>query len=174
MSEDKMNGTEGETAEERLVREQERNQILLTRLKYAQADLENYRKRAEKEMVDAAEASVRGLAAKLLSVLDGLELAVKHAEEEGASRELKEGIQMVDRNLAAALESAGMEKIECVGKPFDPSMHEAVEKVQGKAGLDTVVEEVRPGFTFRGRVVRPSMVKVELGLGPQQEAKADE
>jgi len=56
----------------------------------------------------------------------------------------------------------GVERIEAVGKPFDPSVHEAVAKAQGDSDRDMVVEEIRPGFTFRGQLLRPTMVKVEL------------
>ena len=157
-----------------LEEEKRRSGDLLSRLKYAQADAENYRKRAEREAREQAEASVRGLAEKLLSVADELDLAVRHSETKGAARELGEGLEMVKGRLMAALESAGVERIECVGAPFDPAVHEAVEKVHGSGARDTVVEEVRPGFRFRGQVMRPSMVKVELASKSAQEAKVDE
>jgi molecular chaperone GrpE len=143
--------------------ESRRNQELLTRLKYAQADLENLRKRSDRETREAGDAAVRNLVTKLLSVRDELELAVEHADGGEARSGFRDGIGMISRNLDAALESVGVERIECVGKPFDPSLHEAVDKVQGgKEGEDMVVEEMRPGFTFRGQLLRPSMVKVEL------------
>ncbi len=156
--------------------EKRRSEELLTRISYLQADFENYRKRTNKEMKGVEEYSVRILVAKLLSVLDELELAVKHAEDSDGGLELKEGVGMVHKNLVSALESAGLKRIDSVGKPFDPALHEAVEKVQGlSAGPDLVVEEIRSGFTFRGQVIRASMVKVELGMKAQDvEAKANE
>ena len=83
---------------------------------------------------------------------------------------------MVQKNLLFALESAGLEKIEPRGQPFDPSRHEAIEKVQGSSyGVDTVVEELRTGYLFRGQVLRPSMVKVELAMKkPYDGGKQDE
>ena len=170
-------GQEGaEGLEEELAAERKRNQELLTRLKYMQADLENYRKRVDREMREAGESSLRGLASKLLVVQDELELAAKHAGAEDPDGELMEGIKMVQRNLGAALVSAGVERIDCEGKPFDPTIHEAVEKVQGKSeDGDMVLEELRPGYTFRGQLLRPSMVKVELARRePDEEAKASE
>ena len=159
---------EGEGSEE-AAGLKKRNEELLTRLKYAQADLENYRKRAAREMKEAGESLTRGLLMKLLVVGDQLDLAMKHAEKGKGEGELEEGIGMVRRNLEAAMESVGVERIECVGKPFDPSLHEAVEKVQGDSpGVDLVVEEVRPGFRFRGQLLRPSMVKVELAAGEEE------
>src|SRR5712692_1283004 len=141
-----------------------------------QADLENSRKRMEREMKEAGESLARALAAKLLTVQDEMELAVKHAQKGKPGREIIEGLGMVKRNLEAALESVGVQRIESVGLPFDPSLHEAVEKVQGKAqGRDIVKEEVRPGYTFRGHLLRPSMVKVQLGSSAaKEEAKASE
>jgi molecular chaperone GrpE len=160
---------------EELSSEKKRNEELLTRLRYMQADLENYRKRMDKEIKEAGESLTRMLVAKLLVVQDELDLAVKHAQRGKADGEIVEGLGMVGRNLEAALESVGVERIESVGMPFDPSLHEAVEKVQGKApGKDVVVEEVRPGYTFRGQLLRPSMVKVELASRPAKEAKASE
>jgi molecular chaperone GrpE len=153
-----------------------KNEELVTRLKYAQADLENLRKRTDKELREAGDAPLRGLVTRLLVVLDELELAVRHSQEGKEGAELKEGVKMVERNLWSALESAGLERIDCAGKPFDPSIHEAVEKVQGSApGQDVVVQELRAGYTFRGRLLRPSMVKVQLAtVAPAEEAKANE
>jgi len=149
---------------------------LLNRLKYMQADFENYRKRTEKEMGEIEENSSKGLVLRLLSVLDELDLAVKHASDDASRTDLQEGIEMVRKNMYSALESSGLRRIDSVGKPFDPSKHEAVAKVQGSSlGPDVVVEELRTGYTFRGHVIRPSMVKVELGMKePVEEEKADE
>jgi len=165
---------EGPDVAELLENERKRSQDLLSRLKYLQADLENYRKRADREVRDASDAAVRGLVLKLLVVLDELSLAVKHSGPERKG-DLGEGLSMVIGNLEAALASVGVERIECVGKPFDPSIHEAAEKVEvGSGGTDIVVDELRPGYTFRGQVLRPSMVKVELGKGIRPEEEADE
>lgn len=167
---------ESESLRLRLAEEKQRSEELLTRLKYMQADLENYRKRMDKEMKEAGESIAKGLLGRLLVVQDELDLAVQHAERENAARDLKEGIEMVSKNLKSALESAGVERIEAVGKTFNPAVHEAVEKVQGKAkGGDVVVDEIRPGYTFRGQLLRPSMVKVELASkSAKEEAKASE
>jgi molecular chaperone GrpE len=169
-------GSQADMLKEELDAEKRRNEELLTRLKYMQADLENSRKRMEKEMKEAGESLARTLVGKLLTVQDELDLAVKHAKKGKADGEIIEGLGMVRRNLEAALESVGVERIESVGMPFDPSLHEAVEKVQGRApGKDIVLEEVRPGYTFRGQLLRPSMVKVELGSRTaEEEAKANE
>jgi molecular chaperone GrpE len=179
MSESKADGeseeqrSELEALQRELSDEKKRNEELLTRLRYSQADLENYRKRMDKELKEAGESFARTFVARLLVVQDELDLAVKHAKGGNGGKEMMEGIEMVQRNLLSALQALGVERIGSVGRPFDPTVHEAVAKVQGAGpGPDMVVEEVRPGFTFRGQVLRPSMVKVELAA--KEEAKADE
>lgn len=173
MSEDRSDGQED--AVEELAREKKRNEELLSRLKYLQADFENLRKRTDKEVREAGEASLRGLTGKLLVVLDELQLAVRHASEPGEGAEIREGVEMVEKNLEGILESVGVERIDCVGRPFDPALHEAAEKVQGKEeGEDVVVEELRPGYLLRGQLLRPSMVKVQLGMKQTAEALSDE
>ena len=144
-----------------LADEKKRNDELLTRLKYMQADLENIRKRMDKELKEAGESLAKSLVVRLLVVQDELELASKHAEGGSGGGELNEGIGMIRKNLEAALESVGVERIDAVGKPFDPTVHEAVERTQGTAKEDHDVEEVRPGITFTEQLLRPSMVKVE-------------
>ena len=155
----------------RLNEEKGRDTDLQNRLKYLQADFENYRKRTEKEKREIEENSSRDLVSRLLNVLDELDLAVKHAKEAVGRQEMQEGIEMVQKNLYSALESAGLHRIDSVGQAFDPTRHEAVEKVQGQMpGSDIVVGEVRAGYAFRGRVIRPSMVKVQLALKEPVEA----
>lgn len=145
-------------------------------MKYLQADFENYQKRTEREMRQVEERAVLGLVTRLLSVLDELELASANAAKPGQGKAVSEGIKMVYRNLSSVMKTAGLKKIEAVGMPFDPRIHEAVEKVQGSMEADTVVGEIRSGYTFRGQVLRPSMVKVELASkkAGEQEAKANE
>ncbi len=162
---------EVEALKAQLTQEKKKSDELLNRLKYAQADLENYRKRMDKEMKEAGESLARNLLARVLVVQDELDLAAKQAEGEGDGKEFREGIAMVRKKLEAALESVGVERVAAVGMPFDPAVHEAVEKVQGSSKEDLVVEEVRPGFMFRGQLLRPSMVKVELASKPAREEK---
>jgi len=154
--------------ETNLEEERKRNEEYLTSLRYLQADFENYRKRVEREMGELEEFSTLGLVRKLISVLDDLDLAVASAtkaEDEG----LLEGVKMVQKNLSSALEAEGLKTIKAVGAPFDPSTHEAVDKVQGKNNTeDMVIEELRKGYTFKGKVLRPSAVKVEMAAKQPQ------
>lgn len=144
--------------------ERRRSENYLTRLKYLQADFENYRKRVDRELQEADELSTGGLMKRLLPVLDDLDLAVSSAEWEGDSKGLAEGVAMVRKNLVSVLQSSGLRPIEAVGKPFNPAQHEAVERVDGKGKEDTVVGEIRKGYLFKNKVIRPSLVKVESAL----------
>jgi molecular chaperone GrpE len=150
--------------------ERKRNEELLTNLRYLQADFENYRKRVDREIRELEDFSTLGLMRKLIPVLDDLELAVATATK-AEDKGLMEGVKMVQKNLDSALESEGLREIKAVGAPFDPSVHEAVDKVQGTGNSqDMVVEEMRKGYTFKGRVLRPTAVKVEMAA--RQEAQA--
>jgi molecular chaperone GrpE len=148
--------------EKTLEEERKRNEEYLTNLRYLQADFENYRKRVDREIRELEEFSTLGLVRKLIPVLDDLDLAVASATK-AEDKGLLEGVKMVQKSLGSALESEGLQGIEAVGAPFDPSAHEAVDKVQGKDNSeDMVVEEMRKGYTFKGKVLRPSAVKVEM------------
>ena len=154
--------------EKTLEEERKRNEEYLTSLRYLQADFENYRKRVDREIRELEEFSTLGLVRKLIPVLDDLDLAVAtagKAEDKG----ILEGVKMVQKNLNTALESEGLQRIKAVGEPFNPSTHEAVDKVQGKDSSDKVIEEMRKGYTFKGKVLRPSAVKVELAARREQQ-----
>lgn len=155
--------------------ERRRSEESLTKLKYLQADFENYRKRIDKEIKEIEDFSTGGLVRKLLTVLDELELAVKNAEKRGERGPFLEGVKMIYKNLYATLEREGLKRIEAVGKEFDPELHEAVEKVEGgKHEKDIIVDEIRSGFTFKNQVLRPSLVKVEVGQKISGGAEKDE
>lgn len=150
-----------------LEEERKRNEEYLTSLRYLQADFENYRKRVEREMGELEEFSTLGLVRKLISVLDDLDLAVASATK-AEDKGLLEGVKMVQKNLSSALEAEGLKTIKAVAAPFDPSIHEAVDKVQGKDNPeDIVIEEMRKGYTFKGKVLRPSAVKVKMAASRQ-------
>jgi molecular chaperone GrpE len=159
--------------EKTLEEERKRNEEYLSSLRYLQADFENYRKRVDREIRELEEFSTLGLVRRLIPVLDDLDLAVASATKAQDSGFL-EGVKMVQKNLSVALESEGLQRIQAVGEPFDPSSHEAVDKVQGTDNTeDMVVEEMRKGYRFKGKVLRPSAVKVEVAA-KQQQAKGED
>ena len=150
--------------------EKRRSEDYLARLKYLQADFENYRKRVDRDMRDAEDYSTSDLMKKLLPVLDDLDLAVASQEDAPEAKGLLEGVGMVRKNLAAVLQGQGLESIDSVGKPFNPELHEAVERVDGTENkVDMVIGEARKGYIFKNRVLRPSMVKVESAVKSDSE-----
>jgi molecular chaperone GrpE len=130
-------------------------------LKRLKAEFENYRKRIIKEQSELVERAAAPLVARLLGVLDNFELAVAAAEESKDFEKMLRGIEMVYGELNEVLGSEGLTRIQAKGMAFDPNLHEAALELAGDEGGDPVVAEVlRPGYLFKGRVLRPAMVKV--------------
>lgn len=127
------------------------------------AELDNYRKRMEREREQGRAYALEGILRELLPVLDDLELAAAAA---GDSEAIREGIEVALRRACNVLEGKGLELIESVGQPFDPRFHEATGVVP--AGDDqpagTIVSEVRKGYRLRERVLRPSRVQIAAEL----------
>jgi molecular chaperone GrpE len=140
--------------------EKERSADLLRRLQYLQADFENYRKRVEKEMGDAKRFSNERLLSDLLIVKDELDLAFAKARETKQSPVLLEGVGMVQKRLQNILSKEGIERVPGAGSAFNPDYHEAALRVVSDEEEGTVLEEVRAGYMLKGRVLRPSIVKV--------------
>ena len=152
--------------EEALQEEREKCNEYLTRLKYLQADFENYRKRTEKAILETTVMSSERLIINLLSVLDELELALHSGRATENKQALLEGVEMTLKKMHATLGQEGLVKIEAVGKPLDPKLHEVVAKVPTEeCEENTVIEEIRTGYLLRGKVIRPSMVKITSQVG---------
>ena len=159
----KQEGKTVEQLEQELSRERQRAEEYLKQLQYLQADFENYRKRVEKEISEVKQTSNEALVRSLLGVLDELELSIQAAKKTENREGMLTGVEMVLKNLYSTLESQGLSRIEAVGNRFDPMKHEAAERIPDTTYAEgTVIEEIRRGFTFKGRVIRPSMVKVAV------------
>ncbi len=146
--------------EEALEHEREKSGDLLRRLQYLQADFENYRKRVEKEMGDVKKFSNERLLSDLLTVKDELDLAFAKARETKQSPVLLEGVGMIQKRLQNILSKEGVERVPGAGSMFNPDYHEAALRVVSNEEEGTVMEEVRAGYMLKGRVLRPSIVKV--------------
>ncbi len=148
--------------------EVERLQDRLVRL---QAEFENYKKRMAREKAEFLKFATEGLLLEFLPVLDNLERAIASARAETTSHEaVVEGIDMIVRLFRATLEKAGVKPMDAVGKPFDPSLHQAVAQVESPGGPDNVVvEEIQKGYLLEGRVLRAAMVKVSHASSPAGE-----
>ena len=149
-----------------LEEEREKSNDYLNRLKYLQADFENYRKRVEKEILETAQVSIERLVINLLNVIDELELAIHSGRETENKQALLEGVEMILKKMRTILGQEGLAKIEAVGKSYDPKLHEVLMKVPTKDHDENVViEEVRTGYILRDKVIRPSIVKITTRLG---------
>ena len=151
--------------------EKRRSEEYLSRLKYAQADFENLKKRVDREIQEVRQYCTERIMLELLEVVDELELAVKMGETSADSKTLLEGVKMTLKKLRKVLEQEGVSPIECEGRVFDPTKHHAVETVEREGVEKCIVgEEVRKGYMMRNRVIRPSIVKVEAP--PSQDSKS--
>lgn len=122
----------------------------LDQLRRLQADFENYRKRVVKQQDELAERATEGLVADLLPVLDACDAAAQHGDDAAAP---------IAKALVDVLEKQGLVKLAPEGEGFDPNHHEAVAHEPGD-GESVVAEVLRPGYLWKGRVLRPAMVRV--------------
>ena len=150
-----------EILEKALEQEREKSQNYFKQLNYLQADFENYKKRVQREHYDAASRGKEQLLKNLLSITDELEIALKESKKSKNFEAVVEGLEMILKKMCSLLETEGLQKIEAVGKQFDPNLHEAIIKVDKKGKeVGKILEEIRSGYIFNGKVIRPSLVKV--------------
>ena len=145
---------------DRLAREASEYRDHLLRL---QAEFENYRKRVMKEQTVAIEMAAEPMARSLLEVVDDFELALIAAEATPDFESFRRGVELVFAKLADTLRGAGVERMEALGTPFDPELHEALWQEGDGDGEPVVADVLRPGYTMKGRVIRPAGVKVKKG-----------
>jgi len=142
------------------LKEKEELQEQLLRLR---ADFENFRKRAMKEKADTIQFGNEALLKDLLPVIDNIERVLSSSLKEQDWKGLQEGIRLVLSEMRKTLSQRGLEAIEAVGAPFDPTLHEAIQRVEtAEATAATVVEECQKGYLYRGRLLRPSLVVVAV------------
>ena len=150
-----------EELEEELKLEHMKADDYLRRLQYLQAEFDNYRRRVEREREEMNRAAVDKLLADMISVVDELEMAIQVAKKSDEREIVVAGLEMVLKKLNSMLQRGGLTPVEAVGKEFDPNLHEAIQSVESDdEQIGRVVEEVRKGFTLRGKVIRSSLVKV--------------
>ena len=127
------------------------------------AEFDNSRKRVERERADLIEYAAADAVKALLPVLDDLERAVK-AQPVGKAHSaagLGKGLELIYQRMYDALAKLGLQPIEAQGQPFDPNLHHAIEMVHGdEYEQPTVVDELQRGYTLKGRLLRPAMVRV--------------
>lgn len=145
--------------EEKLQQEVERLNDQVYRLS---AEISNIQKRNAKERQDAAKYRSQSLAQNLLNVIDNLERAIASPSESEEAQNLKKGVEMVYESFLYALKEEGIEEINALDQPFDPTLHHAVQTVPVEEGqeADKVVQVFQKGYKLKDRVLRPAMVIV--------------
>jgi molecular chaperone GrpE len=141
------------------------------RLLRAQAELENYRKRVQKEMDEYRQYQSLPMVRDLLPGLDNLQRALTAAAASKNIDDLVQGVEMVAHQFQDILSRHAVVPIEAAGKPFDPNLHEAIQQMPSEQPAMTVVNEVERGYTMHDRVVRPSKVIVSSGPPKSEESE---
>ncbi len=152
-----------EALRQALTEEKERAEKYLASWQRSQADLANYRQRAEQEKKETIEFANSVLISSLLPVVDDLDRAIASVPAELEQSSWTQGIMLIYNKLKSTLRSQGLTEIEARGERFDPRLHEAVMQQEGEEGV--VVDETQKGYKFRDRVIRPSLVIVGTGQG---------
>jgi molecular chaperone GrpE len=147
-----------EVLKEALAEEKAKAESYLDSWKRAQADFINFKRRSEKEKEETGKFANSVLILSLLPVLDDLERALGSVPPRLAKLPWVEGIRLIERKFHSILEAQGVTRIKAKGKPFDPNLHEAAMRSEGREGI--VVKELQKGYKLHDRVLRPSKVAV--------------
>jgi len=156
-----------ESLKQALAEEQAKAEANLAGWQRAQADFINFKRRSEQEREEFARFANASLMLELLPVLDDLERALEHVPAKLASVAWVAGVKLIYRKFKATLESQGLTRIEALGKPFDPNLHEAVRQDKGEEGI--VIEEIRKGYQLHDKIIRPTTVVVGNGEDTDKE-----
>ncbi len=153
---------------------------LKDRLLRTLAEMENLRRRTEREVADARTYGVTNFARDILAVADNMERALKALDDElrekadAGLKALLDGVELTERELIKAMEKHGVNKIEPLGQKFDPNLHQAMLEIpDATVPAGTVVQIMQPGYTIGERVLRPALVGVSKG-GPKAQAPGAE
>ena len=123
------------------------------------ADYDNYRKRAQRDKIEARQFANQGILEKLLPVLDNFEMAIIAVKD--ADPSVRDGVQMIYDQLLSVLKAEGVEPVDAVGKQFDPNLHEAISQEESdEVEEGEVISQIQRGFILNNRLVRPARVVV--------------
>jgi molecular chaperone GrpE len=157
-----------ETLQQTLAEEKEKAEKYLANWQRSQADLENYVKRAEQEKSETVEFANMILILDLLPILDDFERALASLPGELDEQNWTKGVGLIYNKFKTILEAQGLSEIKAKGEYFDPYLHEAAGQLEGEEGR--IIEEIRKGYKFKDKLLRPSMVMVGKG----EESKTQE
>jgi molecular chaperone GrpE len=137
------------------------------------ADYENFKRIAERNKQELLKYANEGIMEDLLTVIDHLELALKHSSDESSSQSLSEGVKLTLKELKTVLEKHGLTEIEALNQAFDPSVHHAISQAEtDEVEENTVVKELRKGYMLKDRVLRASLV--EVSKKPSEAVEAEQ
>ncbi|MFB3787014.1 MAG: nucleotide exchange factor GrpE [bacterium] len=141
---------------------QERDEYL-DHLRRLQAEFDNYRKRVQKEKGELRDLLIQDILFQLLDVMEALERALHPDHESSDVESYRKGVEIVFQKFMAVLKDQGLIRIESVGQPFDPFIHEAIMQTEtGAVKPGTVVAEITPGYFLKDRLLRPARVQVSV------------
>jgi molecular chaperone GrpE len=130
-----------------------------------QADFDNYRKRIEKERAEDAKRHTARVVEGLIPIIDGFEHALA-AHREAEYENYRKGFELIYKQLVDTVGRLGVERTDPLGKPFDPHLHQAMDRTETVDHEDgTILQVFQPGYIFHGRVLRPAMVRVAVHPG---------
>ena len=139
------------------------------------ADFENYRKRIDREREEFQAVGMQKALEAILPALDDLDMAQSKLTEATESKVMLQSLKMVYTRFARCLESVGIKQMEVIGEPFDPKFHEPVQEIAtNEVPEGAVVHQLRAGWMFRDKVLRPGLVNVATALSPEQEAAQEQ
>lgn len=149
-----------QSLEDQLTELREERDSYLDGLQRSRADLDNFRKRATQEKLQAASRGKADLLHALMPILGNMRLALQHADQDADA--VRQGVQMIWQQFEGFMRDQGIEPIATVGETFDPARHEALSTVPATDDHppDTIVTEVKAGYLFEGRLLSPSQVVV--------------
>lgn len=132
----------------------------------SQADFANYRKRIEKERFEDSKRATARVIEGLIPIIDGFEHALA-AHREAEYENYRKGFELIYKQLLDNVTKLGVERIDPLGKPFDPHLHQAMDRTETTEEKDgTILQVFQPGYVFHGRVLRPAMVRVAVHPNP--------
>ena len=127
-----------------------------------QAEFDNFRKRAERERAEYVQFAGMEMVRDILPILDDFERAL-NLKSEAVNADYAKGVEMIYGRLYETLKKIGLEPVEAIGQTFDPHLHQAIERVeQADAPDQTILGEFQRGYRFKGKLLRPSMVRVAV------------
>ena len=167
--------TEVETLKKELEEKTKLADDYLSRLKYLQADFENYKKMVAREREMYEMCATEELTKSLLPIIDNLEIAIASAKQNEDEPSFVEGIELIYKDLMAVLGEEGLKPIKAVGEKFDPYKHEVIMTVIDD-GLpeDTVLEELEKGYILGSKLIRTAKVKVSKVKSPEDSSQIKE